>query len=180
MLWSWLKFAATSSSPTSTVLAPVYWTSCSRWCRSRECFSFVDMADKILGVNLATTFKNRNDFSSDSEYQYYIKTNLRPNILCCARKTQRGTWWTREPLVRWSASTWAGPWSSGRPATLSQSPFSTSTSSPLLSTLSHWQRYCRLDSTRSRKLSEITSELVDLFLNLYQISGNIFEGIFWE
>ena len=78
------------------------------------------MADKILGVNLATTFKNRNDFSSDSEYQYYIMTNLRPNILCCARKTQRGTWSpTKEPLVGFDLSGPLVKWTTGNTVTVS-------------------------------------------------------------
>ena len=57
---------------------------------AKRCFRVVDIADKILGVNLATTFKNRNDFSSDSEYQYYIMTNLRPNMLVLCKKSSSG------------------------------------------------------------------------------------------
>ena len=57
---------------------------------AKRCFRVIDIADKVLGVNLATTFKNRKDFLSDSEYQDYIMKTIRPNMLVVSKKSQAG------------------------------------------------------------------------------------------
>ena len=57
---------------------------------AKRCFRVVDIVDKVLGVNLATTFRKRKDFWSDSEYQDYIMKCIRPNMLVLCKKSLAG------------------------------------------------------------------------------------------
>ena len=89
---------------------------------AKRCFRVIDIADKILGVNLATTFKNRNDFSSDSEYRYYIMTKLRPNMLVLCKKSSAGDLVQEGALGRVVSYDLSGPsvkWTTGNTVTVS-------------------------------------------------------------
>ena len=50
----------------------------------------MDVFKKVLGVNLATSFKKRKDFKSDLEYKEYMINNTKPNMLVLCNKTS--TW----------------------------------------------------------------------------------------
>ena len=86
----------------------------------------MDVVNKVLGVNLATSFKKRKDFKSDLEYKDYMMKNAEPNMLVLCNKDSS---WKKEgyrtqmkmeegtvgrvissdikgPLVRWSTSSY--------------------------------------------------------------------------
>ena len=57
---------------------------------AESCFEkqekMVNFANKVLGVNLATKFKRRNDFKSDLEYKDYLMHNMKPDMLVVCNK----------------------------------------------------------------------------------------------
>merc|ERR1719234_1376060 len=73
---------------------------------------------KVLGVNLAASFKKRKDFKSDLEYTKYMKNNTKPNMLVLCNKDFYGNGRTVKegtvgrviscdingPVVKWSYS----------------------------------------------------------------------------
>ena len=58
---------------------------------AKSCFRVVDVADKVLGVNLATTFRKRKDFSSDCEYKDYLIKSIQPNMLVVCNSKSAST-----------------------------------------------------------------------------------------
>ena len=47
----------------------------------------VDIAIKVLGINLDEPFKRRGDFESDEVYRRYLMAQIKPNMLVCCNKT---------------------------------------------------------------------------------------------
>ena len=50
----------------------------------------VDVANKVLGINLTHPFKKRKDFQSDIDYKGYLMTRMEPNMLVLCN---RGSYW---------------------------------------------------------------------------------------
>merc|ERR1711971_317155 len=73
---------------------------------------------KVLGVDLATSFKKRKDFKSDLEYKEYMMNNTKPNMLVLCNKTSYRNGRVNEGTVgRVLSCDINGPsvkWSSGR------------------------------------------------------------------
>ena len=47
----------------------------------------VDVANRVLGINLTEPFKKRGDFHSDDDYKGYMMTHTKPNMLVLCNKT---------------------------------------------------------------------------------------------
>ena len=46
----------------------------------------VDIANRVLGVNLTEPFKKRGDFQSDDDYKGFLMTRMQPNMLVLCNK----------------------------------------------------------------------------------------------
>ena len=62
----------------------------------------VDVANKVLGVNLGDPFKKRGDFKSAADYRGYVMSRIEPNMLVLCNWENRGEEDSDSELVLYS------------------------------------------------------------------------------